>query len=101
VPIADFCGTTGGEPSDARRAGQPNELDSAGATARGSHPGSNAPTSREVEELIAAAAAHPLGLAFLLDGDLCAVAIKFQTHAFTVDAARHRIREQGTSAAGR
>jgi hypothetical protein len=58
------------------------------------------PSARDVEELIAAAASHPLGLEFLLEGDLCAVAIMFQTHAFTVDAARERIRQQGATLAG-
>jgi hypothetical protein len=50
------------------------------------------PSAGAVEELIAAAERHPLGLEFLLDGELGAVAATFQTHAFTVDAARDRLR---------
>jgi hypothetical protein len=46
----------------------------------------------DVEALIARAAAHPLGLEFLLDGDLSAVAVTFQAHAFAVDAARLQLR---------
>jgi hypothetical protein len=49
---------------------------------------------REVEQLIAAARAHSLGLEYLLEGQLCAVATTFRTHAFTVEAARQYIREQ-------
>lgn len=36
----------------------------------------------------------------LLEGDLCAVAVTFQAHAFTVDVARQRIREAGASVTG-
>jgi hypothetical protein len=50
------------------------------------------PDPREIDALIARATAHPLGLEFLLDGDLSAVAITFQAHAFTVDAARQQLR---------
>ncbi len=50
------------------------------------------PSRRAVEELIANAEKHPLGIEFLLDGDLGTVAITFQTHAFTVDAARQVLR---------
>lgn len=46
----------------------------------------------EIETLIARATTHPLGLDFLLDGDLSAVAIMFGAHAFTVDAARRQLR---------
>jgi hypothetical protein len=49
------------------------------------------PASGEVDALIAAAAAHPLGIEFLLNGQLGAVAITFGTHAFTVEAARERL----------
>ncbi len=48
--------------------------------------------SDEVEALIAEAGRHPLGLEFLLEGDLAAVAITFRTHAFTVEAARRQLR---------
>ena len=46
----------------------------------------------EVEALIVAAKNHPLGTEFLTDGHLEAVAITFQVHAFTVDAARRVLR---------
>jgi len=49
----------------------------------------------DVEALIAAARQHPLGLEFLLNGDLSAVAATFQAHAFTVDAARQQLKEHG------
>ena len=45
-----------------------------------------------VEALIVAAKDHPLGTEFLIDGHLEAVAITFQVHAFTVDAARRVLR---------
>jgi hypothetical protein len=51
------------------------------------------PSPQQVEELIAAADKHPLGVEFLLDGDLGAVAITFETHAFTVEAARDRLKD--------
>lgn len=46
----------------------------------------------DVEALIVAAKQHPLGTDFLIDGHLEAVAITFQVHAFTVDAARRVLR---------
>ncbi len=45
-----------------------------------------------MEALIVAATQHPLGTDFLIDGHLEAVAITFQVHAFTVDAARRVLR---------
>ncbi len=76
-----------GEQLPLSRAGAPP--DAAG------HPssGSFRPSPGDVDDLIAAAGRHPLGLDFLLHGDLCAVAIMFQAHAFTVDAARERLRK--------
>ncbi len=56
--------------------------------------GQYVPTDRDIDDLILAARRHPLGLAFLLEGQLCAVATMFQVHAFTVDAARQRLKEQ-------
>ena len=47
--------------------------------------------AREVEALIAAATEHPLGIEFLIEGHLEAVAITFQVHVFTVDAARRAL----------
>jgi hypothetical protein len=46
----------------------------------------------EVAVLIAEAGRHPLGLEFLLEGDLAAVAITFRTHVFAVEAARQQLR---------
>jgi hypothetical protein len=46
---------------------------------------------REVDELIERARAHPLGIDFLVRGHLASVAATFQTHAFTVEAARLRL----------
>lgn len=54
----------------------------------------SAPTEKEVDDLIAAASAHPLGVRFLVEGHLGSVATVFRTHAFTVDAARERLRER-------
>ena len=59
--------------------------------------GKYVPTDRDIEELILAASRHPLGLEFLLQGQLCAVATMFQVHAFTVDAARQRLKEQAAA----
>ena len=56
------------------------------------------PSDRDIADLIAAATSHPLGLQFLLEGELCAVATMFRVHAFTVDAARARLRAEATSA---
>ncbi len=56
------------------------------------HRPSYVPTEKEIGDLIAAAGSHPLGLDFLLNGELSAVATMFRAHAFTVDAARERIR---------
>ena len=58
------------------------------------------PSADDVEALIATAGRHPLGLEFLLEGDLAAVAITFRTHAFTVDAARQRLRPDERQAGG-
>jgi hypothetical protein len=57
------------------------------------------PSSREVDDLIAAAAIHPLGIEFLLTGQIGAVAITFNTHAFTVEAARQRFSAAAPGAA--
>jgi len=50
------------------------------------------PAPGDVDALIESAAQHPLGLEFLLHGELGAVAVTFGAHAFTVDAARSRLR---------
>jgi len=62
----------------------------AGRPVRGEAP--YVPTDRDVDDLIASAAAHPLGVRFLVEGHLGSVATTFRTHAFTVDAARERLR---------
>ena len=49
------------------------------------------PTSEEVEALIDRAKKHPLGLDFLKEGYLDAVAATFGVHAFLVDRARERL----------
>jgi hypothetical protein len=54
----------------------------------------SAPSEKEVDDLIAAASAHPLGVRFLVEGHLGSVATTFRTHAFTVDAARERLRKR-------
>jgi len=51
------------------------------------------PTAKQVQDLINAAHSHPLGLEFLLEGDLAAVAVTFGAHAFTVEAARDQLKE--------
>ena len=68
----------------------------AGATIRGEAP--YAPTARDVDDLIERAAAHPLGMRFLVEGHLGSVATTFGTHAFTVDAARDRLAREGSGA---
>lgn len=47
-----------------------------------------------VEQLIARAKKHPLGLEFLLSGFLASVAIGLGAHAFTVEAARRRLKRE-------
>ncbi len=68
----------------------------AGRQAAGNGAAAFSPSPEDVDELIAAASRHPLGLEFLVNGDLCAVAIMFRAHAFTVDAARDRLREDAS-----
>ncbi len=47
-----------------------------------------------VDDLIARARKHPLGTGFLLTGFLGSVAIALGAHAFTVEAARERLRKE-------
>ena len=47
-----------------------------------------------VDQLIARAKKHPLGLEFLASGLLATVAITLGAHAFTVEAARRRLEEE-------
>jgi hypothetical protein len=49
------------------------------------------PASTEVARLIEDARGHPLGLEFLIEGELGSVAVTFGVHAFTVDAARRHL----------
>lgn len=51
-------------------------------------PAASLPGRAEIDGLILRAARHPLGVAFLRDGALDAVAATFGVHAFVVDAAR-------------
>ena len=46
---------------------------------------------RLVDEVIARARKHPLGIDFLLHGYLGTVAISLDAHAFTIEAARARL----------
>ncbi len=50
-----------------------------------------APTQNEVFTLIDRAKAHDLGVDFLTNGALDAVAMTFGVHAFVVDAARDEL----------
>lgn len=52
-----------------------------------------APTQEEVDELIARARAHPLGIDFLKVGAPEAITAIFGVHAFLVDQARTRLQE--------
>lgn len=47
-----------------------------------------------VDDLIERARTHSLGVEFLLNGYLASVAAEFDTHAFTVEAARQRLRDE-------
>lgn len=47
-----------------------------------------------VDRLIARAKAHPLGVEFLVGGLLASVAITLGAHAFTVEAARRRLKRE-------
>ena len=49
------------------------------------------PSPADVDRLIARARRHPLGLEFLRNGVLDAVAATFGVHAFVVDHARERL----------
>ena len=53
----------------------------------------NKPTSEEVQNLIERAKSHDLGIEFLVNGSLEAVAATFGVHAFVVDGARDRLSE--------
>ena len=52
-----------------------------------------------VDDLIARARKHPLGMELLLGGFLGSVAIALGAHAFTVEAARKRLRKEQQNAA--
>jgi hypothetical protein len=53
-----------------------------------------------VDQLIARAKRHPLGLEFLASGFLASVAIGLGAHAFTVEAARRRLKREQSLAEG-
>lgn len=70
------------------------------APAAAAHAAPNPEDPRLVDDLIARARRHPLGIEFLLSGLLASVAIVLGVHAFTVEAARRRLRnEQAAEAA--
>ena len=49
------------------------------------------PTETEIQDLIERANSHDLGIEFLLNGSLDAVAATFGVHAFVIDAARDQL----------
>ena len=49
------------------------------------------PTVADMNALVRRAKRHPLGIEFLLTGELGSVAATFHAHAFTVIAARERL----------
>ena len=49
------------------------------------------PTETEIQDLIERAKSHDLGIEFLLNGSLDAVAATFNVHAFVIDAARDEL----------
>ena len=51
------------------------------------------PTEAEIQHLIEHAKSHDLGVEFLLNGSLDAVAATFSVHAFVIDAARDQLSE--------
>ena len=53
----------------------------------------NKPTSKEIQNLCERAKSHDLGIEFLVNGSLEAVAATFGVHAFVVDGARDRLSE--------
>lgn len=57
-------------------------------------PIANPEDPRVVDEVIARARKHPLGLEFLVSGFLASVAIALGAHAFTIEAARARLRKE-------
>ena len=55
-------------------------------------PASLNPTDpRLVDALVENAKNHPLGLEFFEQGSICSVSAAFQSHAFTVEAAREKL----------
>jgi len=76
--------------------GRPVPIEGAWSPSGRAVPGAYQPSEHEIDVLIVAASRHPLGTEFLLSGHLGTVAIMFGVHAFTVDAARLRLRGGGT-----
>lgn len=68
--------------------------DPTGAEAAIAAPIANPEDPRVVDEVIALARRHPLGLEFLISGFLASVAIALGAHAFTIEAARARLRKE-------
>ena len=57
------------------------------------------PTDTDIQYLIERAKSHDLGIEFLLNGSLDAVAATFGVHAFVIDAARDQLTSDLTSEA--
>ena len=55
------------------------------------------PTDTDIQYLIERAKSHDLGIEFLLNGSLDAVAATFGVHAFVIDAARDQLTSDLTS----
>ena len=55
------------------------------------------PTETEIQDLIERAKSHDLGIEFLLNGSLDAVAATFGVHAFVIDAVRDQLTSELTS----
>ena len=55
------------------------------------------PTDTDIQYLIERAKSHDLGIEFLLNGSLDAVAATFGVHAFVIDAARDQLTSELTS----
>ena len=58
---------------------------------------SAAPSHEQIEQLLARARRHPLGLDYLQRGQLESVAATFSVHAFLVDAAREHLNADAPS----
>lgn len=69
-------------------------VDGAALLATPHPPGERPDDPGVVDRLIARAKQHPLGIEFLVSGFLATVAITLGAHAFTVEAARRRLKKE-------